>query len=659
MPPVSPPLPERGPAARRRGLLRVLLCFCALLLGRPALATTVAVLPLTRASASEQYDGLGQALAGMLVSDLSTAPSLRLVERARLDDIMAEIGLSQTGFLDPATAQKLGRGLGAEVVLTGSYSVVADQFLIDARLVRVESGEVLKAADHQGSLAEFVAVEKALVEDLLGGLDVVLSMGQRRTLMLQAPTEDFGAFSAFGEGLARRQEGALEAARVAFERALSRDPAFEEARLALTELQGLLEQARAEQRLVADAWLDARYRRVLAETTDERTRPRGFTHDGDSFAAFVLRQGVLADAGLQCQRSEELYAFLDHSGWQVAAPQVVPVVGFRLRGLMEEFDLLGAELYEARRRVGRTGALPGLELFDSTTQLVMGSRSQYLGREGDGLVDAVLACAPQDAWDAELDQVLVAATDAGQAARVDDRSGLALDTLLSLLWSWQHARLVGADAALNRRTKHLLDRTPPGPTHDALMGHLEAVQREAQERAAYEAATLGLDEDRIEQVMQALSDRDPALLKLDDPTCAWLADNQVGSARRWVVGLQDDRQETPGERRFSHLRLRYKLSGVVIGPVRDLGCLRDEPGRFTGWADVSETMLGLQLSPEAERDGTCVQLAANLERSLRQPAADPALFAQSPQLESGLVWGAMTMYYSLVTQRCVPLPERR
>ena len=42
----------------------------------------------------------------------------------------------------PATAQKMGQGLGAQYILTGSFIVMRDDFRIDARLVNVGNGEI-------------------------------------------------------------------------------------------------------------------------------------------------------------------------------------------------------------------------------------------------------------------------------------------------------------------------------------------------------------------------------------------------------------------------------------------------------------------------------------------------------------------------------------
>lgn len=67
-----------------------------LFLSSPALAEemTLAVLPLDKAAASEEYAGLGKALAGMLVTDLSAVPGIKLVERERLQALLDELELN-------------------------------------------------------------------------------------------------------------------------------------------------------------------------------------------------------------------------------------------------------------------------------------------------------------------------------------------------------------------------------------------------------------------------------------------------------------------------------------------------------------------------------------------------------------------------------------
>jgi len=139
---------------------RWFVALAALAYAHVAQATTVAVLPLDQGAGSDVYEGLGTALSGMLIADLSGVEGVVLVERARLDALLSEMALTETGFVDPATAQRLGKGLGAEALVTGSWSVVGPTFVLDLRLVEVESSTILKAARADGGIDDFVAVEK-------------------------------------------------------------------------------------------------------------------------------------------------------------------------------------------------------------------------------------------------------------------------------------------------------------------------------------------------------------------------------------------------------------------------------------------------------------------------------------------------------------------
>ena len=58
---------------------------------------------------------LRKGLAQMLISDLAGLESVRLVERDRLEEILAELKLAQSGKLDPQAAAKVGKLLGAGI----------------------------------------------------------------------------------------------------------------------------------------------------------------------------------------------------------------------------------------------------------------------------------------------------------------------------------------------------------------------------------------------------------------------------------------------------------------------------------------------------------------------------------------------------------------
>lgn len=275
----------------------------------------MAVMDFTQGAGSQEYAGLGMALSGMLVGDLLQVEQLTLVERQRLSDLVSELKLSEGEFIDPKTAQKLGKGLGADLMLMGSYSVVGDAFVLDGRIVDVASGEIRGAGNSSGATAEFVAVGKDLVGQLVEALNIELGAGEKRKMMLHAETESFQALSAYGEGLQRKKEGNTTDAQAAFQRATQIDPGFAAAKSALARMRTELKGHEAafqdwKSKLKADA-----HREVLSAFPDESTRGANYADDLQSLAGLTLRLLALEQAGLHCQRSKEMAAFLDRKDW--------------------------------------------------------------------------------------------------------------------------------------------------------------------------------------------------------------------------------------------------------------------------------------------------------------------------------------------------------
>ena len=78
----------------------------------------------------------------MLKTELSMFENLSVLERSKIQAVLAEQALSQTGIIDTEKAQMVGRLIGAEFVLTGEIGYMDRRMRIDAHIVRVETGEV-------------------------------------------------------------------------------------------------------------------------------------------------------------------------------------------------------------------------------------------------------------------------------------------------------------------------------------------------------------------------------------------------------------------------------------------------------------------------------------------------------------------------------------
>lgn len=135
---------------RRRMLLSLVLTSLALV---PALRAQdsrpgIAVLPYTDAGSygkdKEDFAALQKGLAAMMISELAQNPNLRLVDRENIQSMISEQDLGKDGRVDNATAAKIGKLVGAKYMIMGSFADFYGRFRIDARLVDVETGEIMK-----------------------------------------------------------------------------------------------------------------------------------------------------------------------------------------------------------------------------------------------------------------------------------------------------------------------------------------------------------------------------------------------------------------------------------------------------------------------------------------------------------------------------------
>ncbi len=135
----------------------------------------VAVLYFDNRTGVDRYDALGKGIAEMLITDLSGVPYLRLVERARLRDLMNEVEFSRSDHADPETAIEIGRFLAAEYIVTGSFIDSSPRIRVDSRIIRTETAEILRSTSAEGNEEEFFEIHENLARSLIEALELTLS----------------------------------------------------------------------------------------------------------------------------------------------------------------------------------------------------------------------------------------------------------------------------------------------------------------------------------------------------------------------------------------------------------------------------------------------------------------------------------------------------
>jgi|GEM_PF-2074934 len=264
--------------------MRLALLLLALLLPATAAARDVtAAIVYFNNEGNDELKMLRLGLAEMLIVGVANAEGVTVVERSRINEVLAELELQSSDAIDQSTAVAVGRGLAVDKVVFGGYLEVLGQFVVTARVVDIETGKVDGGSKLAGTVADFSSMVDQLAAELppvlrgdgddgangtTGGTGSTGSTGVTRgssdppaTTPTPAPsatpeptaeatpaptaeptpteaapatpTDPMGAALAFSEGLDYLDRKDLKRARESLRRAIDLDPSLDPARTAL------------------------------------------------------------------------------------------------------------------------------------------------------------------------------------------------------------------------------------------------------------------------------------------------------------------------------------------------------------------------------------------------------------------------------------------
>jgi len=189
----------------------------------------------------EDYDALRRGIAAILIADLALNPAIRLVDRAETQRILDEQALGSTGRVDAGTAARVGRLVGARYMVTGTFIDLYGDFRLDARIIDVETGEILRVVRSDTKFSDIKQLssmigsvaQRILAETNLPALPA--SAAGATAAARQVPTE---ALNLYSRGLLYEDRGDRTRAIEYYERAVATFPEFTEAKEALRKLRG-------------------------------------------------------------------------------------------------------------------------------------------------------------------------------------------------------------------------------------------------------------------------------------------------------------------------------------------------------------------------------------------------------------------------------------
>ncbi len=189
---------------------------------------------------AEDFQALEVGLQQMLIGDMAGNSGMRLVERGRLQELLQEQDLGAAGRVDANTAAQIGRLIGARYMIMGSFVDWYGDFRLDARVVDVETSEIIKTDRARGSREALFDILGELADNIPSGLELP-ALSARDRQVQQENRERLGqanpdAVRAYMRGLLYQDRGDNERAAELFSQAIAAFPEYNEAREALNQV---------------------------------------------------------------------------------------------------------------------------------------------------------------------------------------------------------------------------------------------------------------------------------------------------------------------------------------------------------------------------------------------------------------------------------------
>jgi len=176
---------------------------------------------------------LGKAISAMLVTEFSGREGMRIVERARLNDLLREQDLNLSGRIEETDAIEVGKMLGVQYVLHGQVTSIVDNLRMDIRAVDVETSEIVTVMKKSDQTSELFSVVVDLADEFGAALNLVPPSNR-------APAESIPvrATIEFSRAVDFEDRGETEQAIRHYEATLAIHPTHRDARRALERLRG-------------------------------------------------------------------------------------------------------------------------------------------------------------------------------------------------------------------------------------------------------------------------------------------------------------------------------------------------------------------------------------------------------------------------------------
>lgn len=202
---------------------------------------TVAVMYFTNGAigaAHEELEPLRKGIADMLVTEMAANPRIRVVERDQLQKLLDEQNLGRTDNIDPESAVRIGRVLGAGHMIFGTYVTdFRNNMRLDVRAVDVETSRIVYTETVTDKTDNFMAMISRIAEKANAGMKLPEMPRQARDASSdRARKLPFQVAMLYSRAIAEQDRGNTAGAVQLYRAVIEKFPEYEPAERALKKL---------------------------------------------------------------------------------------------------------------------------------------------------------------------------------------------------------------------------------------------------------------------------------------------------------------------------------------------------------------------------------------------------------------------------------------
>ncbi len=196
----------------------------------------VAVLPFKNVSGDKQYDWLADGFCETLTSAFAQLGMFVVVERSQIEKVLREQDFQMSDYANEAKVVEVGKILGVDKMLIGSYQVFAGNINVNTRIVNIQTGQV----DQAGAIAN----KRAKLENIFDLQEEICvsqakafgggTMSQKEEQKIASVTSvnkgtSFSAYELYNKGVNEYYAKNYADAIQSFNKAIEADPEYSDA----------------------------------------------------------------------------------------------------------------------------------------------------------------------------------------------------------------------------------------------------------------------------------------------------------------------------------------------------------------------------------------------------------------------------------------------